>query len=129
MKDEPKYSVSMSFAEVMLPPFKDILVLGSKCPQGKIGVSKCLNFLAPDNFELIETEDLLAEAILVNKKILKRMSSEKIIGILKERVFPYITNGEIIRVDFKVTLSYDNIEIDINAEQKHACEDLDSKNV
>ena len=116
MKDEPKYSVSMSFAEVMLPPFKDILVLGSKCPQGKIGVSKCLNFLAPDNFELIETEDLLAEAILVNKKILKRMSAEKVIGILKERVFPYITNGEIIRVDFKVTLSYDNIEVDMNAE-------------
>lgn len=112
MKNDKKLSVSITFEEIRLPPFDDILILGSKCPHGRVGVTKCLNLLSPDNFELIHVEDSLAEAILVNKKILKRMSGEKILKVLKERVFPYITKGEIVKVDFKVTVAYEKIDVD-----------------
>ena len=111
MKNDKKLSVSISFEEIRLPPFEDILVLGSRCPHGRVGVTKCLNLLSPDNFRLIEVEDSIVEAVLVNKKILKRMSEEKVLKILKERVFPYITNGEIVKVDFKVTVAYEKIDI------------------
>ena len=117
MKNDKKLSVSISFEEIRLPPFEDILVLGSRCPHGRVGVTKCLNLLSPDNFRLIEVEDSIVEAVLVNKKILKRMSEEKVLKILKERVFPYITNGEIVKVDFKVTVAYE--KIDINSGRYH----------
>ena len=65
MKEKARFLVSLSFEEVSLPPFRDILILGRKCPQGKVGVSTCLNLLAPDDFTLVELEDPLVEAILV----------------------------------------------------------------
>lgn len=111
MENEMKYFVYLAFEDVSLPPFQDILILGRKCPHGKDGVSKCLNFLAPDDFELIELDDPNIEALLVNKRILKRLPIPKIIEVLQQKVFPYITKGEIIRVDFKVKVTYEKIEV------------------
>ena len=110
MKNSPKFTVSLTFEGVKLPPFQDILLLGKKCPQGKIGVSKCLNLLAPETFELVEIDDPIVEAILISKHVLKRMPVENVIKILKEKVFPYITPGEIIKIDFSVRVYYDDIE-------------------
>jgi len=39
-----KYSVQLSFEEIRLPPFEDILILGKKCPQGKIGVYRYFHY-------------------------------------------------------------------------------------
>lgn len=109
-KGKKNFYVSLSFEGISLPPFHDILLLGRKCPHGKSGISKCLNLLEPDGFEMIELDHETVEAMLVNKRILKRMPAEKIIEILQERVFPYITKGEIIKVDFHVKISFDTIE-------------------
>ena len=110
MKHSPKFTVTLNFEGVKLPPFQDILLLGKKCPQGKAGVSKCLNLLAPETFELVEIDDPIVEAMLISKHILKRMPVENVIKILKEKVFPYITPGEIIKIDFSVRVYYDDIE-------------------
>lgn len=106
----PKFTVSLRFEGIKLPPFQDILLLGKKCPQGKIGVSKCLNLLAPETFELVEIDDPIVEAMLISKHILKRMTAENVIKILKEKVFPYITPGEIIKIDFSVRVYFEDIE-------------------
>ena len=92
-----------------MPPFQDILLLGRKCPHGKIGVSQCLNLLAPDAFEMVEIDNPTVEAMLISKRILKRMPAKNIIDILKEKVFPYITPGEVVRIDFNVRIYFDNI--------------------
>lgn len=109
-KEKRNFNVLLSFEGVSLPPFRDILLLGRKCPHGKSGVSKCLRLLEPDGFEMIEVEHETVEAMLVSKRILKRMPAKKITEILKEKVFPYITKGEIIKVDFHVRISFDIIE-------------------
>lgn len=109
-QDKGTFAVSLSFEGVSLPPFKDILLLGKKCPHGKVGVSKCLHLLAPDDFELIAVEDEAMEAMLVHRRILKRMPAEKVIEILRKNVFPYITKNECVKVDFSVKISFDNIE-------------------
>ena len=113
MKHDATVFVSLSFKEISLPPFRDILILARKCPHGIRGLSQCMNALAPDDFDLIELEDPLVEAILVSKRILKRLPAEKIVEVLQQKVFPYITKGETVKVDFKVTLTYDKVEIDM----------------
>lgn len=97
MKMGPKFTVSLSFEAVKLPPFQDILILGKRCPHGKSHVSQCLNLLAPETFEMVEIDDPIVEAMLVSKQILRRLTVENIIKILKEKVFPYITPGEVIK--------------------------------
>lgn len=107
-----KYNISLSFQEISLPPFKDILVLGKNSPQGKIGLSKSFELLVPNGFEALEINDDKVEAIFINKRILKKISKEKVVKILEEKVFSFLSEGEIIKVDFKISIGYDNIEID-----------------
>jgi len=39
MKKAPTISVEISFEEIKLPPFQDILILGRTCPYGKKGIA------------------------------------------------------------------------------------------
>jgi len=110
MKDSARYSVSLNFEGIKLPPFEDILLLGRRCPHGKIGIAKCLDLLSPEGFELVELDNDVVQALLVSKRMLKRMPIDKIISILKEKVFPFITNGEIVKINFNVKIYFDNIE-------------------
>ncbi|NHB69685.1 hypothetical protein [Perlabentimonas gracilis] len=117
MKSSPQkakvaYSVSVSCETISLPPFEDILVLSYRCPQGKIGVSKCINLLSPEDFEMIAIDHDTVEAIIVSKKILKKMPAKKVVETLNRTVFPMVSQGEIVKVDFKLTASWSNIEID-----------------
>jgi hypothetical protein len=105
-----KFSVQLSFEEIRLPPFEDILILGKKCPQGKLGVYKSFEFLVPNEFEPCEVTDDAVETVFINKRLLKKLDSNKIISILKERVFPYVSDSEIMKVDFKLKIYLDAIE-------------------
>lgn len=112
MKQQPnrKYSLQLSFEEIRLPPFEDILVLGKKCSQGCIGVYKSFELLVPNEYEMFDIEDEQVESVFINKKILKKMDKDVVVKILKEKVFPFISNSEIIKVDFKLRIYYDIVE-------------------
>ena len=109
-KPNRKFSVKLSFEEIKLPPFQDILILGAKCQQGKIGLSKSIELLIPNGFELVEISENCVEAVFINRRILKKMSKEKIIKILRNKVFQFVSEGEILKVDFKINISYSTIE-------------------
>ena len=66
--------------------------------------------MAPETFEMVEIDDPIVEAMLVSKQILRRLTVENIIKILKEKVFPYIRPGEVVKIDFRVRIHYDDIE-------------------
>lgn len=111
MKDSgKKYLVKLTFEEIKLPPFQEILILGTNCTQGKIGISKSCDLLLPNEFEMIELKEGNVEAVLINKKILVKISAEKVLKILREKVFPFVSEGELVKVDFRVSVSYDQIE-------------------
>ena len=103
----------MSFEAIRLPPFEDILILGRKCPQGKIGVSKSFELLVPNEFESFEITDSMVETVFINKHLLKKMDKDNIIRILQEKDFPYVSECEIIKVDFKLKIFCDSIEVEI----------------
>ena len=104
------FFVQLSFEEIQLPPSTDILILGKKCPQGKIAVSKSLELLAPTEFETIDIENEMVSVIFINKKLLKKLSKEIIVNVLDEKVLPHISASEILKVDFNVNISYDSIK-------------------
>lgn len=105
-----KYAINLSFEEIKLPPFQDILILGKNAPQGKIGLSKSFELLVPNGFTVVEVDDERVEAIFVHKRILKKIDQERVLRILEEKVFPFISEGELLRVDFKISISYSAIE-------------------
>jgi hypothetical protein len=110
-KPKIAYSVSISCETINMPPFEDILVLSHRCPQGIIGMSKCISLLSPEDFEMVAVNHDTVEAIIVSRKILKKMTAQKVIETLTRTVFPMVSQGEIVKVDFKLTASWSNIEI------------------
>ena len=110
-QSQKKHLVSLSFEGIHLPPFRDILILTKKCPQGKNGLFQCMSLMGFENFKLIDIEDEIVEALLVNQKILKKMNENQIIKILKDKVFPSVEKGELIKVDFNLKIIIDEIEI------------------
>lgn len=108
-----RYNIDLSFEEIKLPPVQDILVLGKNSHYGKIGILKSFELLVPNGFEVVEvtTHDNV-DAVLVSKRILNKISKEKILEILKDKVFAVVSEGEVLKVDFKVTISYSNVKIE-----------------
>ncbi|HEY9007513.1 MAG TPA: hypothetical protein VIM75_15350 [Ohtaekwangia sp.] len=105
-----KYSINLSFEEIKLPPFQDILILGKNSQHGKLGMLKSFELLVPNGFEIIEVNHKNVEAVFVNKRILTKMPQEKIIVILEDKVFPFVSDSELLKVDFRVAISYSSIE-------------------
>ena len=105
-----KFAVQLGFEEIRLPPFEDILILGSKCSQGKIAVYKSFELLVPHEFDVFEINGPIIEAVYINRKVLKKLEKEKIFKILEEKVFPYVSETEILKVDFKLKIFYDSVE-------------------
>lgn len=116
MENSPKrkYSVQLSFEEIKLPPFNDILLLGRKCPQGRIGVSKSFDYLIPNEFEAFEIDDKCVETVFINKRLLKKIDKETIFSLLEENVYPFVSESEILKVDLKVKITYESIELVID---------------
>lgn len=111
MTDHAKFTVSLSYEDIAIPPFEDILILTTKCRHGKNGLALALDHLAlRDDFDLIELQEELVEAILINKRLLQRMPADTIINILRANVFPGISPGEYIKVDFHVRITHDAIQ-------------------
>jgi hypothetical protein len=110
-----KYTIQLSFEEIKLPPFDEVLIIGKKCPQGKTGLYKSFEFLVPNEFDVFEIEHDIVGAVCINKRLLNKISKNKIIEILTEKVFPFTSISEIVKVDFKVKITYDSIELDGNS--------------
>lgn len=105
------YSINLSFTPISLPPLTDILVLAKKFPSGKTGVTKAFKLIAPDEFEMFElNEDPVIDAVLINKRILKKLDQDIIIDTLKKTVFPHVSKGEAIKVDFSVVIQYEQVK-------------------
>ncbi|WP_228491865.1 hypothetical protein [Prolixibacter sp. NT017] len=59
---------------------------------------------------MFEIDDENVEAVFINKKILKKMDENRIIRVLQSKVFPFISDNEILKVNFKLKIFYDAIE-------------------
>jgi len=87
-------------------------VLGKNSHHGKQGISKSFELLIPNGFEIIDTNHGNVDCVFVNKRILTKMPKERILNILEDNVFPYVSEKEILKVDFKVKISHNIVEDD-----------------
>jgi hypothetical protein len=115
---EKSFTVSLDFEPIKFPPVDDILILGKKLPQGRNGMLHSFQLISPDTFELIDiNEDDNIDAVIINKAILRKLPKEKVLSILKEHVFPFISKGESVKVNFNIRIYQKNIVGDINVDQ------------
>jgi hypothetical protein len=105
-------NINLSFEKTHLPPFEDILIIGTECSLGMNGVGKCLDLLVPDGFSYHIVDDSNVAAVVINKNIIKRVPEDQILGLLQQKVFPYVGRDELIKVIFEMSISYEGIVLD-----------------
>lgn len=105
-----RYTIKMNLEEIKLPPFEDILILGRNGTQGKMGLFQSLQMLYPGAYEMVDIQEQNVEAIYVSRKITRKISIDKILTILRKKVFGLISEGELAKLDFKISISFTNID-------------------
>ena len=108
--ENTKFSVNLSMEFIDLPPFTDIMVVCKQNPHGKQSVTACIKSISRDDFEIFDVEDNVAEFIVVNQKLLKILPFENITSMLREKVFPFLSKGQMIKIDMNVQIHWHNIE-------------------
>lgn len=105
------YGIDISFETLKLPLQHDVLILAKNATQGKRGLGKSLELLAPDTFQTIDADmrHESVEAVFINQRILTKIPAERIMHILQQHVFEHVSEGELIQVDMHVRISMSNI--------------------
>lgn len=83
-KGSKKTVISMELSTFHIPPSGDILVLGKRCPLGPQAAKRMLDTVSPGQFELVEPEDEVIDAILVKKYLFLRAEKESLIKAVVE---------------------------------------------
>jgi hypothetical protein len=104
-------SLDLSFEEIKLPPFQDVLIVGKHSPQGKIGLRKSFELMAPNDFKLIDCADDNVETVFISYHILKKIPEATLLNVLRERVFPFVSSNELVKVDLRLRIKINGIEI------------------
>ena len=100
-------NVRLQLKEFILPPVDDALVLGKNSPIGSTGMHKALSLLNGTSFERIEIDDDVISSILIRTNLLKRLSKERLIQLVRDRVKPCMSPEEVLHLDLEVTLHLD----------------------
>jgi len=79
-----KETIIMELATFEIPPAGDVLVLGKRAPIGPQAAKKMLDSVAPGQFELVQPEDDLIDAILIKSCLFSRAEKKRLIKAIVE---------------------------------------------
>lgn len=106
-KRSKKARVAMQFSTFEIPPSGDVLVLGKRCSIGPQAAKRMIDSAAPDQFDLIQIEDDIIEAILVKKFLFLRTEKEPLVKAIVEESRAIMGTGCMVRVKCEVVVTVD----------------------
>lgn len=111
MQTGKTYGIDISFETLKLPIQHDVLILARNATQGKRGLGRALELLAPDTFQQVDCEmgHEGIEAVYVNRRILTKIPAERLMNILRQHVFEHVSEGELIQLDMNIRISIGNL--------------------
>lgn len=108
MKKPPPYKrhINAEVSEYIIPPIKDMLVLGKTAPIGCIAMRRSLELLVKTPYAHIEIEDDVIADILVREPLLRRIPRETLIDFVMHDIKPLLGPEEVLHVavDAKVLI-------------------------
>ena len=100
-----KALIDLELSTFEIPPSGDILALGKRCPIGQQAAKKMLDTVAPGQFELIDLEDDLIEALLVKEYLFLRANKEKLVNAVVEEAKAIMGQECMIRIRCEISVT------------------------
>jgi len=76
--------VNVVFSEFDFPPMQDALLVAKRSPIGPEAARRMVDILSPEQYEIIEVEHEILEAIVIRKSLMKMCPKNKLVDLLLE---------------------------------------------
>lgn len=102
-----KASLRLRFSAAMLPPVRDALVLGHRAPVGESAVVRAMEAISPGEFELVEVDHPVIEALLIRRRDLRKVPKEVLVAEIVTHAAPLMDAEDALHVtlDLEVEVS------------------------
>lgn len=105
-------TVRARLREFVVPPVRDCVVIGREAPIGVEAMKRAVSLLHAATFDHLTSKDIerseVIEDVLIRKPVLKKLSRERLLRFIVERVEPYMGPDEIIQIDLEVEISVEH---------------------
>lgn len=98
-----KHQINAEVSEYLIPPIKDLLILGKNAPIGCIAMRRALELLVKTPYEHIEIpgDDVISD-ILVRQPLLRRVPKEALLEFIIHHIKPLLGPEEVLHVALDV---------------------------
>lgn len=94
----------LRFRTLELPAVRDGVVIGRCAPITSDAMLQTLRLMSAERFAELPAEDETVVSVIVREGILKRVSAETILQFVLERVKPYMSDTEVLRLDIDLEI-------------------------
>jgi len=98
-------SVELRLQRFHLPPVESALAVGKRAPIGPRALEKALVEIMPEQFERIDVDHEIIEALLMNKSHLRRVPRERLVSLIVRHAERLMDATEILHVSMDIELS------------------------
>lgn len=105
VQEQSNLTVNVRIREFGIPPVQDALVLGRGAPIGAEAMKRAVTLLHVAQFEMIETEDPVVEAVIVRASILRKIPRDRLLDLVLMRVKPFMAKDEVMLLDVSPELA------------------------
>jgi len=99
-----KAEITMRFSEFEVPPMQDVLLVGKKAPIGTEAARRMVDILSPEQYEIVEVEHPIIEAVVLKKSLINMVSKDRFIALILEEGGKVANISTIIKAHINIVL-------------------------
>lgn len=96
--------LSIRLSEFEIPPIQDVLLVGRKAPIGPGAVRRMADVMSPEQYEIINIEEGIIEALVVRKALLTLIPKQKLVDILLEEGKKIANESSVIKAQVDISV-------------------------
>lgn len=104
-----KAVINLRLSEFEFPPMQDVLLIGKKSPIGSESARRMSDALSPGQYEIVDLEHALFEAVIVKKALLTIIPRDTLLNIVLEEGSRIASNNMVIKVNVNVVINVNKV--------------------
>jgi hypothetical protein len=99
-----KAEITIKLSEFEIPPMQDVLLVGKRAPIGPEAVRRMVDALSPEQYEIINLDHKIFEAVVLKKSLLKLLPQEKLLPIIIEEGSRVANENTVIKAQLNIVI-------------------------
>lgn len=99
-----KAEITMRLSEFEVPPMQDVLIVGRKAPIGPEAARRMVDILSPEQYEIVEIEHPVIEAIVIRRSLTNMITRDKLISLILDEGGKVANESTIIKAHLSIVL-------------------------